>query len=71
MRILDKTFTIKSKKINILFTFTPRFWKMTKFQYRKTIIFYPARMLNIFLLGFQFRLIIGKNEEYESFQKNL
>lgn len=62
MRFIDKKIIIYNKLIDILFTLTPKMWKYTSFKWRKTIINYPGKMLNICLLGFQFRLIIGKKE---------
>ena len=63
MRFIDKDFNIKGIGVDILFTFTPQLWKLTMFKFRKTVIFYPGRMLNICFLGFQFRLVIGKYQK--------
>lgn len=63
MKFINKTFNIRNVGVDVLFTFTPKLWKFMIFKFRKTIIFYPGKMLNICFLGFQFRLITGKYQK--------
>lgn len=69
MKIIDKAFKIKNYKIDILLTHIPRFWKELEFKIRRTVVFENGKMLNILFLGFQFRIIIGKEYKTISIQE--
>ena len=57
MYIINNTIRVKKKAIHILFSFVPSLWKMRFFFYRNYKVA-DKLILNMMLLGFQFRVII-------------